>query len=102
MQSLFGHNERLAMNMQDATVQWQAEANAVRARLAKTAGYARPDQVAGRSGLEVFAAIFSGELPRPHIEIRSTSGQSISNTAWPSSREDPVNGITTRSARSTA
>lgn len=53
--------------MQDVTVQWQAEENAVRARLAKTTGYARPDQVAGRTGLEVFEAIFSGELPRPPI-----------------------------------
>jgi uncharacterized protein (TIGR00369 family) len=55
------------MNMQDVTVQWQAEENAVRARLAKTTGYARSDQVAGRTGLEVFEAIFSGELPRPPI-----------------------------------
>ncbi len=55
------------MNMQDATVQWQAEENAVRARLAKTTGYARADQIAGRTGLEVFEAIFSGELPRPPI-----------------------------------
>jgi uncharacterized protein (TIGR00369 family) len=55
------------MNMRDVTVQWQAEEKAVRARLAKTVGYARPDQVAGRTGLEVFEAIFSGELPRPPI-----------------------------------
>jgi uncharacterized protein (TIGR00369 family) len=51
------------MNVKDATVQWQAEENAVRARLAKTAGYARADQLTGRTGLEVFEAIFSGELP---------------------------------------
>jgi len=55
------------MNTQDVTVQWQAEEKAVRSRLAKTAGYARPDQVAGLTGLEVFAAIFSGELPPPPI-----------------------------------
>jgi uncharacterized protein (TIGR00369 family) len=67
MQLLFAHTERSPMNMQDATAQWQAEENAVRARLAKTAGYARADQVAGRTGLEVFEAIFSGELPRPPI-----------------------------------
>ena len=53
------------MNMQDVSVQWQAQENTVRARLAKTTGYARPDQIAGRTGLEVFEAIFSGELPRP-------------------------------------
>src|ERR1700721_399142 len=67
MQSLFRHNKRLEMNMQDVTVQWQAEEKAVRARLAKTTGYARPDQVAGRTGLEGFEAIFSGELPPPPI-----------------------------------
>jgi uncharacterized protein (TIGR00369 family) len=67
MQALFRYNEGLAMNVKDATVQWQAEENAVRARLAKTAGYAREDQLAGRTGLEVFEAIFSGELPRPPI-----------------------------------
>jgi uncharacterized protein (TIGR00369 family) len=55
------------MNVKDATAQWQAEENAVRARLAKTVGYAREDQLAGRTGLEVFEAIFSGELPRPPI-----------------------------------
>ena len=55
------------MKMQDATLQWQAEENAVRARLAKSTGYARADQIAGRTGLEVFEAIFSGELPRPPI-----------------------------------
>ena len=33
--------------------------------------------------------------------IRSTSCRSISNTAQPSSREDPINGITSRLARST-
>lgn len=36
------------MNMQDTVLQWQAEENAVRARLAKAAGYARAEQVAGR------------------------------------------------------
>jgi len=55
------------MNMQDTTLQWQAEESAVRARLAETAGYARADQLAARTGLEVFAAIFAGELPRPPI-----------------------------------
>jgi uncharacterized protein (TIGR00369 family) len=67
MQLLFAHNERLPINMQDATAQWQADEKAVRARLAKTAGYARADQIGGRTGLEVFEAIFSGKLPRPPI-----------------------------------
>jgi uncharacterized protein (TIGR00369 family) len=46
---------------------WQAEEAAVRARLAPTAGYARPEQVSGLTGLETLEAIFAGELPRPPI-----------------------------------
>jgi uncharacterized protein (TIGR00369 family) len=45
---------------------WQAEEAGVRARLAPP-GVARRDQVAGKTGLEVFQAIFSGELPSPPI-----------------------------------
>jgi uncharacterized protein (TIGR00369 family) len=67
MQVLFPYNKGLPMNVQDTTARWQAEENAVRLRLAKTAGYARPDQVNGLTGLEVFEAIFCGELPRPPI-----------------------------------
>src|SRR5881628_3660980 len=51
----------------DMLAHWQAEEHAVRARLAATAGYARPDQVSGRTGLEFFDAIFAGALPRPPI-----------------------------------
>ena len=45
---------------------WQAEADAVRRRLAAP-GVARPEQVAGLTGLEFFAAIFDGRLPAPMI-----------------------------------
>ena len=45
---------------------WQAEEAAVRARLAPT-GVARPEQVAGLTGLEVFAAMMDGRLPPPPI-----------------------------------
>lgn len=55
------------MKVEDTVARWQAEEDAVRARLAATAGYARSDQVNGRTGLEMFAAIFAGELPRPPI-----------------------------------
>jgi len=55
------------MNVEETVARWQAEEDAVRARLAGAAGVARPDQVAGRSGLEIFGAIFAGELPRPPI-----------------------------------
>jgi uncharacterized protein (TIGR00369 family) len=46
---------------------WQADETKVRARLATATGVARHEQVADRSGLEIFAAIFAGELPRPPI-----------------------------------
>jgi uncharacterized protein (TIGR00369 family) len=45
---------------------WQDEEAAVRRRLAAP-GVARPDQLTGKSGLQVFEAIFAGELPSPLI-----------------------------------
>jgi len=55
------------MSVEDTVARWQAEEDAVRARIAASPGVARPDQVIGRTGLEVFEAIFAGELPRPPI-----------------------------------
>jgi uncharacterized protein (TIGR00369 family) len=46
--------------------EWEADEAAVRARRSPL-GVIRPDQVAGKSGIEVFNAMFSGELPQPHI-----------------------------------
>ena len=45
---------------------WRDEEAAVRLRMSAP-GVARPEQVAGKSGLEVFQAIFAGELPPPPI-----------------------------------
>jgi len=45
---------------------WQADAARVRGRLRGT-GVARPDQLAGLSGLEFFDAIFDGRVPPPPI-----------------------------------
>lgn len=45
---------------------WDAEEAEVRARRSPL-GVIRPDQIAGKSGIEVFNAMFSGELPQPHI-----------------------------------
>jgi uncharacterized protein (TIGR00369 family) len=45
---------------------WLAEADAVRQRLAPP-GVARPDQVAGMSGMQLFQAMFDGRLPSPMI-----------------------------------
>jgi uncharacterized protein (TIGR00369 family) len=46
--------------------QWEAEAAARRTHLLPP-GVARPDQVAGLSGLQFFQAIFDGQLPPPPI-----------------------------------
>jgi uncharacterized protein (TIGR00369 family) len=55
------------MSTEETMVRWQAEEDLVRARLSATAGCARPDQVNGRTGLDMLEAIFAGELPRPWI-----------------------------------
>ena len=55
------------MKVEDTVARWQAEEDAVRARLATTAGCAHSHQVEGRSGLAMLEAIFAGELPRPPI-----------------------------------
>ena len=55
------------MNIEDTVARWDAEEAAVRARLSPTPGIARPEQVAGRTGLEMLAGILSGELPPPPI-----------------------------------
>jgi uncharacterized protein (TIGR00369 family) len=55
------------MNTEDTAARWRVEEDAVRARLATTAGYARPDQVNGRTGLEMLEAILAGKLPRPPV-----------------------------------
>ncbi len=52
--------------MANTLAQWQEQEAAVRARLSRP-GVARPEQVLGKTGLEVFDAIFSGELPYPPI-----------------------------------
>jgi uncharacterized protein (TIGR00369 family) len=44
--------------------QWQAREAELR-KLMVTSGVARPDQVAGKTGMQIFDAIFSGDLPYP-------------------------------------
>jgi uncharacterized protein (TIGR00369 family) len=46
--------------------QWRAEEAAVRARLSEP-GVCHPSQLAGRTGMQFFDGISSGELPYPHI-----------------------------------
>ena len=45
---------------------WEEQEAAVRVRLGPT-GVAKPEQVAGKTGLETFDAIFAGTLPSPPI-----------------------------------
>jgi len=58
------------MSMDDTQAAWIEELELVRQRaLAAGAapGVARPDQVQGKSGLQVMQAMLAGELPYPHI-----------------------------------
>lgn len=51
-----------APNPSDVLAQWQRDGDA-RRRTMSVPGVARPEQVAGKTGLEVFAMMFSGEIP---------------------------------------
>ena len=57
------------MTMMDPLESWLAQEREAGQRLAAGAGYgvARPDQVAGRSGLETLQAMLRGDLPAPPI-----------------------------------
>lgn len=58
-------NTQEALSAPDPTAvlaRWQQEAQAVRFRMS-VPGVARPEQVAGKTGLEVFAMMLAGELP---------------------------------------
>ena len=50
--------------MDDATAQWLAEEDAVRARITGATGVARPEQVEGLTGLETLSAMIAGRIPR--------------------------------------
>jgi uncharacterized protein (TIGR00369 family) len=50
------------MNVQQVVARWDAEEKAVRVRL-RDADAAPQEQIAGRTGMQMFEAIFAGELP---------------------------------------
>lgn len=54
------------MDVAQIIASWQAEEQAIRTRLSMP-GIATPQQLASYSGMEVFNAIFAGELPSPPI-----------------------------------
>ncbi|MCZ8256032.1 MAG: PaaI family thioesterase [Polaromonas sp.] len=59
-----------AMTPQDTLTQWMEQSAAVRARMTDGGGrpgLARPQDVAGKTGMEVMQAMLAGELPYPHI-----------------------------------
>jgi uncharacterized protein (TIGR00369 family) len=58
------------MTLQDTLTQWMEQSAAVRARMMDGGGkpgLARPQDVAGKTGMEVMQAMLAGELPYPHI-----------------------------------
>lgn len=58
------------MDTEETRERWLREAEAVVARMqgnGGAAGLARPEQVMGKTGLEVMQAMLAGELPYPHI-----------------------------------
>ena len=61
------------MDAQDTRALWQQEHEAVVRRMRDgggKAGLARPEQVAGKTGLQVMQAMLAGELPYPHMADR--------------------------------
>jgi uncharacterized protein (TIGR00369 family) len=71
------------MGIEGVIEQWEADEARVRARL-REPGTASPDQLANRSGMQVFEAIFAGELPQPPIgdtldfvPIRMSPGEAV-------------------------
>jgi uncharacterized protein (TIGR00369 family) len=53
--------------MHELQAQWEAEEAAMRAKMLKHTGIARPDQVVGRTGMELLQGMFGGEIPLPPI-----------------------------------
>ena len=53
-----------SMNPQDTAAQWLAEEEAMLSRLTRGTGLARPEDVAGMSGIEMLEAMIAGKLPR--------------------------------------
>ena len=51
---------------EDTLARWQAQEAAVRAR-AQPSGLGRPEQFAGKTGLQIFEALMAGEIPAPPI-----------------------------------
>ena len=60
----------MSMTSQDTLALWLEQSALVQARVLEgggKAGIAHPDQIAGKTGLEIMQAMLAGELPYPHI-----------------------------------
>lgn len=55
------------MTPEETLARWQEDEARIREHFSTESGVARPDQVAGRTGMELLEAIFAGELPKPPI-----------------------------------
>ena len=55
-----------AQSTKDVLAQWEAQ-EVERRKTMTTSGVARPEQVAGLSGVQVFEAMFAGRIPYPPI-----------------------------------
>lgn len=58
------------LTAEETQAQWAAEKEAAVARMRAsggTAGLARPEQIQGKTGLQIMQAMLAGELPYPHI-----------------------------------
>lgn len=71
------------MTVDEVMEQWAADEASVRARL-QAPDAVPPALIAGRSGMEIFEAIFAGELPPPpmgdtldFVPIRMSSGEAV-------------------------
>ena len=58
-----------ALDLDETLARWRAEEAAVRARLQRAPGVASPDQIAGRSGMQIFQALLAGRIPPPPMAV---------------------------------
>jgi len=58
--------EQSAAGVEETLARWRADEARVRAKI-REFGVARPEQIAGLAGIEVFEAMFDGRLPAPPI-----------------------------------
>lgn len=61
-----GSNAAAGTSVEETLMRWRADEARVRANI-REFGVARPEQVAGLSGLQVFEAMFAGRIPAPPI-----------------------------------